>query len=123
MYVGQPSAAGEPPKNLRGFTRISLNAGQTQHVALTLDARSFQYWNNGWTNAAGENGLRRRVVARHPADRRGHAASSGPTRGWAVTRRVRECTVEWQLAGLYTDNHLFLQGRQGAQQRATHALR
>ncbi len=55
MYVGQPSAVGEPPKNLRGFTRISLNPGQTQHVALTLDARSFQYWNNGWTNAAGTN--------------------------------------------------------------------
>ncbi len=55
VYVGQPSAVGEPPKNLRGFTRISLNAGQTQHVALTLDARSFQYWNNGWTNATGTN--------------------------------------------------------------------
>ncbi len=53
--MGQPAAVGEPPKNLRGFTRISLNAGQTQHVALTLDARSFQYWNNGWTNAAGTN--------------------------------------------------------------------
>ncbi|WP_329171415.1 glycoside hydrolase family 3 C-terminal domain-containing protein [Streptomyces sp. NBC_01477] len=55
VYVGQPGSVGEPPKNLRGFTRISLNAGQTQHVAITLDARSFQFWNNGWTNAAGTN--------------------------------------------------------------------
>ncbi|MEE4541297.1 glycoside hydrolase family 3 C-terminal domain-containing protein [Streptomyces sp. V4-01] len=55
VYVGQPSTTGEPPKNLRGFTRVTLNPGQTQHVSLTLDARSFQYWNNGWTNAAGTN--------------------------------------------------------------------
>ncbi|SHN08861.1 beta-glucosidase [Actinacidiphila paucisporea] len=55
VYVGQPGTTGEPPKNLRGFTRVTLNPGQTQHVAITLDARSFQYWNNGWTNAAGTN--------------------------------------------------------------------
>ncbi|HEV2344051.1 MAG TPA: glycoside hydrolase family 3 C-terminal domain-containing protein, partial [Actinocrinis sp.] len=56
VYVGQPSSVGEPPKNLRGFQRVTLTPGQTQHVALTLDARSFQYWNNtGWSNAAGAN--------------------------------------------------------------------
>ncbi|WP_405578662.1 glycoside hydrolase family 3 C-terminal domain-containing protein [Streptomyces sp. NBC_01190] len=55
VYVGQPATTGEPPKSLRGFQRVTLNAGQTQHVTLTLDARSFQYWNNGWTNAAGTN--------------------------------------------------------------------
>jgi beta-glucosidase len=53
VYVGQPTGAGEPPKNLRGFTRVALNPGQTQHVTVTLDARGFQYWNNGWTNATG----------------------------------------------------------------------
>ncbi|MEU6852963.1 glycoside hydrolase family 3 C-terminal domain-containing protein [Actinacidiphila alni] len=55
VYVGQPATTGEPPKNLRGFERVSLNPGQTQHVSVTLDARSFQYWTNGWTNAAGSN--------------------------------------------------------------------
>ncbi|WP_327292938.1 glycoside hydrolase family 3 C-terminal domain-containing protein [Streptomyces sp. NBC_01198] len=55
VYVGQPGSVGEPPKNLRGFSRINLNPGQTQHVAISLDARSFQFWNNGWTNAAGTN--------------------------------------------------------------------
>ncbi|GIH20397.1 beta-glucosidase [Rugosimonospora africana] len=54
VYVGQPAATGEPPKNLRGFQRVSLNPGQSQHVSLTLDARSFQTWTgNGWTNSAG----------------------------------------------------------------------
>jgi beta-glucosidase len=56
VYVGQPSSSGEPPKNLRGFSRASLNPGQTQHVSVTLDARSFQSWINGaWVNSAGTN--------------------------------------------------------------------
>ena len=54
VYVGQP-ATGEPPKALHGFQRVQLDPGQTQHLTLTLNARSFQYWNNGWTNAAGTN--------------------------------------------------------------------
>jgi beta-glucosidase len=53
-YVSQPAAAGEPPRNLRGFKRVQLNAGQTAHVALTLDARSFQTWTGGaWQTTAG----------------------------------------------------------------------
>ena len=58
VYVGQPATTGEPPNSLRGFTRVTLNAGQTQHVSVTLDARSFQYWNNGWTKATGANTIR-----------------------------------------------------------------
>jgi beta-glucosidase len=53
VYVGQPASTGEPPKNLRGFAKVSLNAGQTQRVTVTLDARSFQYWNGGWASAGG----------------------------------------------------------------------
>ncbi|MET9222649.1 glycoside hydrolase family 3 C-terminal domain-containing protein [Streptomyces sp. NPDC003300] len=57
VYVGQPATTGEPPKSLRGFQRVSLNPGQSQHVSVTLDARSFQYWTNAWTNAAGTNAV------------------------------------------------------------------
>jgi beta-glucosidase len=53
VYVGQPATAGEPPKNLRGFAKVALNPGQTQRVTVTLDARSFQAWNNGWQTSAG----------------------------------------------------------------------
>jgi beta-glucosidase len=53
VYVGQPSSTGEPPKNLRGFAKVSLTPGQTQRVTVTLDARSFQYWNGAWASAAG----------------------------------------------------------------------
>jgi beta-glucosidase len=47
VYVGQPASAGEPPRSLRGFRRVQLNAGQTTHVSLSLDARSFQTWAGG----------------------------------------------------------------------------
>jgi beta-glucosidase len=53
VYVGQPTGSGEPPKNLRGFQRVQLNPGQTQHVAVTLDARSFQTWTTGWATTGG----------------------------------------------------------------------
>jgi beta-glucosidase len=54
VYVGQPSAAGEPSRNLRGFTKVTLDPGQTRRVTVTLDARSFQAWIGGrWSTAAG----------------------------------------------------------------------
>jgi len=53
VYVGQPASTGEPPKNLRGFAKVSLNPGQTQRVTVTLDPRSFQFWNGAWTTATG----------------------------------------------------------------------
>ena len=58
VYVGQPASAGEPPKNLRGFQRVQLNPGQTQHVTTALNARSFQTWVNGaWANTAGSHSI------------------------------------------------------------------
>jgi beta-glucosidase len=53
VYVGQPASASEPPKNLRGFQRVQLNPGQTQHVAVTLDPRSFQTWTTAWATTGG----------------------------------------------------------------------
>lgn len=53
VYVGQPSWTGEPPKNLRGFQRVTLAPGRTRHLTVTLAARSFQFWRDGWTTAAG----------------------------------------------------------------------
>jgi beta-glucosidase len=45
LYVGIPSAAvSEPPKWLKGFQKVSLTPGQTGQVQLTLDQRSFAYW-------------------------------------------------------------------------------
>lgn len=45
LYVGIPSTAvPEPPKWLKGFQKVSLTPGQTGQVQLTLDERSFSYW-------------------------------------------------------------------------------
>ena len=54
LYVGLPSSAAipQPPMQLKAFEKVALNAGQTCHVRLKLDARSFSYWD---TNAHGWN--------------------------------------------------------------------
>lgn len=56
VYLGDPKATGEPPKQLEGFQKVMLQPGQTQHVHFTLDPRAFSYWNehaNGWVVADG----------------------------------------------------------------------
>jgi len=57
LYVGMPqTAVPEPPQWLKGFQRISLPAGQTGHVHLLLDMRSFAYWDvnsHSWKVAPG----------------------------------------------------------------------
>jgi beta-glucosidase len=59
LYVGSPSTAAAPeaPKELQGFQKVTLRAGQTGHVTFTLDARSFSFWNSGadaWRIAGGQ---------------------------------------------------------------------
>jgi beta-glucosidase len=53
LYVSDPSAkATRPERELKGFQKVRLAPGETKHVTLTLDARSFSYWdeaNHKWT--------------------------------------------------------------------------
>jgi beta-glucosidase len=53
LYVSDPSAKAErPERELKGFEKVRLAAGETKHVSLTLDARAFSYWNEAghkWT--------------------------------------------------------------------------
>lgn len=44
LYVGFPTSAGEPPKLLKGFQKVSLSPGQSQTVSFTLNASAFSYW-------------------------------------------------------------------------------
>ncbi|HEX3899478.1 MAG TPA: glycoside hydrolase family 3 C-terminal domain-containing protein, partial [Mycobacteriales bacterium] len=56
LYVGDPKAAHEPPIQLKGYQKVSLEPGERQWVTLHLDSRSFAYWNttaNGWRVAPG----------------------------------------------------------------------
>jgi beta-glucosidase len=45
LYVGDPSARiKRPAKELKGFKKVRLAPGETQHVELPLDDRTFSYW-------------------------------------------------------------------------------
>jgi beta-glucosidase len=46
LYVGEKSApVPRPPRELKGFQKVFLKAGDSQQVTLQLDQRSFEYWN------------------------------------------------------------------------------
>jgi beta-glucosidase len=44
LYLSYPSSAGEPPKQLKGFQRVTLEAGDSATVKFALDDRSFSIW-------------------------------------------------------------------------------
>jgi beta-glucosidase len=53
LYVSDPSAKVErPERELKGFEKVTLAPGETKRITLSLDARSFSYWDEGahkWT--------------------------------------------------------------------------
>jgi len=44
LYLKFPSTAGEPPKQLKGFQRLTIGAGKTATATFTLDDGSFSIW-------------------------------------------------------------------------------
>lgn len=44
VYLGFPPSAGEPPRVLRGFERVTLDAGASRRVHIALPARAFGCW-------------------------------------------------------------------------------
>ncbi|MGA8501123.1 MAG: glycoside hydrolase family 3 C-terminal domain-containing protein [Candidatus Sulfotelmatobacter sp.] len=69
VYVGDRHASvPRPVKELKGFTRVELNPGETRHVEVTLDRRAFSYYdvkNHKWTVASGDFDI---YVARSAAE-------------------------------------------------------
>jgi beta-glucosidase len=56
VYVGDPAPVGEPPKQLKGFRRVELSAGQSAKVTIPLDAMAFAHWDtvkHAWAVSAG----------------------------------------------------------------------
>jgi len=56
MYVTDPAASGEPPRQLEGFARVDLQAGQSKTVSFPLTQANLQYWNasaNAWATSTG----------------------------------------------------------------------
>ncbi|WP_322974030.1 discoidin domain-containing protein [Actinacidiphila oryziradicis] len=56
LYIGDPGAAGEPPHQLKGFQRITLNPGASGTVTFTVKAHDLASWStssNSWVASAG----------------------------------------------------------------------
>jgi beta-glucosidase len=56
LYVADPQAAGEPPKQLKGYRKVSLGPGQSTQVSIPLDRRAFAHWQtarHGWVVTPG----------------------------------------------------------------------
>lgn len=48
VYVSDPSAkVDRPERELKGFAKVRLAAGEKKHVTLELDARAFSFWDEG----------------------------------------------------------------------------
>lgn len=57
VYVASPPDAGEPPKQLRGFAKVTLRVGETERVSIALDPRAFSIWDsktNRWAVVDGK---------------------------------------------------------------------
>ena len=46
-YLNYPTGYGEPPEQLKAFGQITLAAGQSGVVTLTVPATGFRVWQNG----------------------------------------------------------------------------
>jgi len=57
LYLGVPAAAGEPPRQLKGFQRVTLNPGQSAQVTFSLPPSATWWWDQpagGWTQSTGK---------------------------------------------------------------------
>jgi beta-glucosidase len=60
LYVSDPAASGQPPRQLEGFQRVSLRPGQSTTVTFQLTQQNLRYWNastNAWATATGDYGI------------------------------------------------------------------
>jgi beta-glucosidase len=56
VYVSAPSSAGEPPKALAGYLKLTLKAGETRTVSVPVGNRSFAVWStarHAWAPVSG----------------------------------------------------------------------
>jgi beta-glucosidase len=56
LYLGDPAAAGDPPRQLKVFDRLTLAPGQSTTVTFWLDGHDLSYWKDsadGWVVPTG----------------------------------------------------------------------
>jgi beta-glucosidase len=57
LYIGFPTSAGLPPKQLKGFKRVQLDSKQTATVTMTLSVEDLSIWSvvkHAWMPVSGE---------------------------------------------------------------------
>jgi beta-glucosidase len=57
LYLGDPASAGEPPRQLKGFQKVTLQPGQSTTVHFTLSGHDLSYWDDaadGWVLPDGQ---------------------------------------------------------------------
>ncbi len=60
LYLAEPTAAGEPPRQLKGFQKVTLQPGQSTTVHFKLSGHDLSYWidtANGWVVPDGPFGV------------------------------------------------------------------
>ncbi len=58
LYLSDPAASGEPPRQLKGFQRVTLSPGASARVSFTITPQDMSWWgNSGWTQTAGSYGI------------------------------------------------------------------
>jgi beta-glucosidase len=60
LYVVYPSSAGEPPKQLRGFEKLSIDVGESVTVNFDIMRKDLSFWDvvgQNWQLAKGEYGI------------------------------------------------------------------
>ena len=57
LYIGlPPTEVPQPPRQLKGFEKVFIEAGKTAHVSFSIDSRALSYWDvkeHGWRIAPG----------------------------------------------------------------------
>jgi beta-glucosidase len=48
VYAALPASANEPPKRLVGWSKLSLNPGESKEVSVGVDAKYLSVYENGW---------------------------------------------------------------------------
>ena len=60
LYLNDPAAAGEPPRQLKGFQKVTLKPGQSTTVHFALSGQDLSYWDDaasGWVLPDGTFGV------------------------------------------------------------------
>ncbi|KAH8704646.1 hypothetical protein GQ44DRAFT_743537 [Phaeosphaeriaceae sp. PMI808] len=58
LYLGYPASAGEPPKQLRGFAKLKLEAGASGTATFKIRRRDMSIWDGkSWSVPSGEFGV------------------------------------------------------------------